>query len=111
MFLFLTSFSLYDSRSIHVSANDTISFLLFGSVIFHCVRVVQSTTAASLSIAGFILKVHWLLSSGMESKTESRAGPVGGTPGVLVRHDVACTRLAEAIAVERPVIIGESLNV
>ena len=47
----------------------------------------------------------------MESKTESRAGPVRGPAGVLVGHNVACTRLAEAIDVERTVITGESLNV
>ena len=72
--------------------------------------MVQSTTATSLSIPGLLLKVHWLLSAGIKSKTESRPGSVRGSPGVLVRRNVACTGLVEAKVAERIVIIGESLN-
>ena len=37
VFLFLTYFTLTDFRSIHLTTNNSISFLFYGWVIFHCI--------------------------------------------------------------------------
>ena len=38
-FLWLISLSIMPSRSIHIAANSRISFLFYGSIVFHCIHI------------------------------------------------------------------------